>query len=878
MPIRPRSILATDLDGTLLPLQDDPTHIADLQTLLENLRANDVQVLPVTGRDRAAMIEALQAFQIPAPEVAICDGGTTIVVRNDDGGFDYLPDFQTHLEANFASFATDDVSYLLRDLVDLRFRATEKQNQFKISYFAEAKTLQATVATIQSRLRDSGIDCDVISGFNLHWGEGLVDILPAGLSKAYALQWWLDRSGNDRDQVVFAGDGGNDLEVFLAGYRTIVVGNAEPEIASTVYAAHRTGNTLDRFYLSEARATSGVLDGCRWFELVPPEKRESRSSDPLGAVPVSCNATHFNIWAPYAGRLAIEKQNGDEIQRFRIQPDEDGYFHRTVRGIGGGDRYQISLDDRVSRPDPASRFQPQGVHGPSMVVDHRKYPWHDADYRGVAKSDLVIYEMHFGTFTSEGSYLAAIDRIEELVSLGITAVEVLPLAQCAGSRNWGYDGVQLYAATENYGTPDDFKRFVDACHAVGIAVILDVVYNHLGPEGNYLHDFGPYFSKRHHTPWGDAFNYDGENSEAARRFVIENAVYWLREYHLDGLRLDAVHFMFDDSDQPILRSIRHAVTDFAGTVDRPIHLIGEANIYDHALVSPTDGTAYDAIWADDIMHAIYSHTVPEINLAHRHYAGATDIEEALQHGYLHTGPKVTRIDSEVRRQMHAEGDFSFLPSLICGLQTHDCVGNHPHGSRFHQLTSTETQRAAIPLLMLYPSIPMIFMGEEYACDAPFMFFVDFGDPRLRRAVDRGRRNEYPHHQWKGAIAPSHDDAFANSKSIQIKDPAIWQWYRDLIALRKTWQRESLLDWKNLSVVCDPARSLFALQYQAPTGRPKFVVSRFSAPADELPPLSLQIDGDVLMQSSVHRDSPTQLTLQNQAVLIGEGTWNLAAGQ
>lgn len=875
MAIRPRPILATDLDGTLLPLQDNPANLSDLKVLLGNLQANGIPFVPVTGRDRAAMLRACEEFEIPPPDAAICDGGTSIVVRTPAGEFDYLPDYQTHLEANFASFATDDVAYLLRDIPDLRFRATEKQNQFKISYFADAKSLYPTVDEITKRLRATGVQCDVVPGINLHWGEGLIDILPAGLSKAYALQWWIDRNGIDHQQVVFAGDGGNDLEVFKAGYRTIVVGNAEPNITQTVYASHRSAKTLDRLYYTRGLATSGVLEGCRWFEMFKGAENAPLPSDALGAVPVSCNATHFNIWAPYVKRLAIEKHNGSETERFRILPDEQGYFRRTIRGIAAGDLYQISLDDRISRPDPASLFQPQGVHGHSMVIDHGKYPWQDTHYRGVAKRDLVIYEMHFGTFTSAGTYLAAIQRIDELVSLGVTAVEVLPLSQCAGSRNWGYDGVQLFAASDNYGEPDDFKRFVDACHAAGLAVIVDVVYNHLGPEGNYLHDFAPYFSKRHHTPWGDAFNYDGDNREHVRRFVIDNAIYWLREFHLDGLRLDAVHFMFDDSEESILRSIRKAVNDFAETVERPIHLIAEANIYDHDLLSPTDGTAYDAIWADDIMHAIYSLTVPDINLAHRHYAGASDIEEALQHGFLHTGPKVARIDIARRQTMHADGDLSFLPSLICGLQTHDCVGNHPKGLRFHQLTSSAIQRAAIPLLMLYPSIPMIFMGEEYAADSPFMFFVDFGDPRLRRAVDRGRRNEYPQHQWKGAIAPSHADAFEHSKSIEIDDHAMWQWYRDLIALRRNWQSDSLLQWQNMSVVCDVPRSLFGFQYRDPRGQSAFVVSRFAAPDQQLPPLALQIDGEVLLESSTHVDSPTQVTLQQHAVVIGRGQWQLA---
>ncbi|MEZ6087523.1 MAG: malto-oligosyltrehalose trehalohydrolase [Pirellulaceae bacterium] len=872
---RQRPLLATDMDGTLLPLRDNDANLNDLRLLLSHVEAGKFDLAFVTGRDRDAMLEACELFQIPWPEVAICDGGTSVVAKTASGSMEYVDEYYEHLHASFQPFATDDLAFLLRDCGDLRLRAPEKQNPFKASYFSAAEGLLSMVDSMRQRLTTAGIACEIVSGVNLHWGDGLIDILPPGLSKAYALQWWLDRVGADRSHVYFAGDGGNDLEVFLSGYRSIVVRNCDAIIASQVYRAHRNAGSLKDVYFAEALATSGVLEGCRWFDLIESDDSSSQCDAVFGAVPVSRDATRFKIWAPYAKRLAVEKLVDGKVERFRIRGDEHGFFQRTIRGIGPGDRYQISLEDRVSRCDPASNFQPEGVHGPSQVVHHRGYAWRDEDYAGVAKSDLVIYELHLGTFTTEGTTLAAIDRLPELIDLGVTAVELMPLAQCAGQRNWGYDGVDLFAPNHVYGTPEDLKEFVDACHALGLAVILDVVYNHLGPEGNYLHDFGPYFSKRFRTPWGDALDYDGDDHAPVRRFVIENAVYWLREYHLDGLRMDAVHFMFDDSRHSILQGVRRAVHAFAETVKRPIHLIAEANIYDHTLVSPRDGIAYDAIWSDDIMHSIYSHTAEDFNLAHRHYGGASDIEEALRFGFLHTGPVVTRVDADQRSQLHDVGNLSYLPSLVCGLQTHDAVGNHPRGLRFHHLTSKSTQRAAIPLLMLYPSIPLIFMGEEHACDSPFMFFVDFGNPQLRRAVDRGRRNEYPQHKWRGAIAPSEIEAFEKSKAPQIDDHSMWQWYRDLIALRKQWRSNGWIDWRHLNVRCHHDHCLFAIEYHPPETAPLFVVSRFSSNRRTLEPLPLQFEGEELMSSNVARDAERFVVLQDQSVLIGKGTWNWA---
>ena len=286
------------------------------------------------------------------------------------------------------------------------------------------------------------------------------------------------------------------------------------------------------------------------------------------------------------------------------------------------------------------------MHGESQVFDPDSFAWTDQQWLGIAKRDLVIYELHVGAFTAAGTFRAAIERLHELVELGITAIEIMPVAQSPGRWNWGYDGVGLFAVRNTYGAPDDFKAFVDACHEQGIAVLLDVVYNHLGPEGNYLGDFGPYFSRKHRTPWGEAFNYDGRHAPRVRRFVIENALRRLDEYHLDGLRLDAAHFMFDDSDPHILGQLRDEVARFAGQKGRTLHLMAETNVYDHRLLATGDTgrSGFDAIWCDCLMHAVYSHGVPDVRLTSRKYAGAPDIAEALERGFLYTGPVMTRRD------------------------------------------------------------------------------------------------------------------------------------------------------------------------------------------------------------------------------------------
>jgi len=543
----------------------------------------------------------------------------------------------------------------------------------------------------------------------------------------------------------------------------------------------------------------------------------THSRFPLGAVPVSNDQTRFSLWAPNAKKCSVElvRRWGETekvVAEHQLEPDHAGRFVATIDDCPSRTLYRFRINNGQGRPDPRSRFQPFGVHGPSEVVAPDSFQWSDDQWKGVQKRDLVIYELHVGSFSAAGTYAGAIEKLDELQELGITAIEVLPLAQCPGKWNWGYDGVNYFAPNHNFGRPDDLKQFVDACHQRSIAVINDVVYNHVGPEGNYLSEFGPYRSTKFGTPWGDAFDFD---QPEVRQFVIDNILFWIDEYHFDGLRLDAVHYMFDDQDKHILAEIQEQFRKHETELSRKIYLIGESNIYDAELVGDVAANKpnYDAIWSDCLMHSIYKHGNPDLRLTNRHYE-SKDIAEALEHAYVFSAPKAIRVTDEIRKQNHPVADRSYIESLIMAVQTHDSVGNHPHGKRLHHLTSVEYQRAAAALILLYPSIPMLFMGEEWSTDATFPFFADFEDQGLRKAVDKGRREEYPHHDWSDSPLPSDTVAFTGTKSRPADlDHQSNHWYRSLLKLRRQGIESGWLCVDNFSTSADLQNSIFKLIYR-----------------------------------------------------------------
>ena len=494
---------------------------------------------------------------------------------------------------------------------------------------------------------------------------------------------------------------------------------------------------------------------------------------------------------------------------------KSGEYHVVeIEDVRAGDRYSINLVRNkiiwIRRIDPASRFQPDGVHGPSQVVSS-DFDWQDSNWRGVPKDDWVVYELHLGAFSDAGTFSSTIARLDELVELGITAIELMPVADCAGRWNWGYDGVNLFAPNRNYGSPDDLRRLVDAAHAKGLAVFLDVVYNHLGPEGNYLGVSGPYLSAHHSTVWGSAPNFDDPvHGCELRRFFIANAIHWYEEYHLDGLRVDAIHCMRDNSD-PHVAEMSAAVKAWASESGRPAMLIAESNVYDPQMLSPLDegGIGFDAEWCDDFLHSLFAVVRPGERLCHRSYEPAADLHQTLTTGFVYEGT----LHDERGRRPAAERVGTH--GLVYSIQHHDFIGNHPLGKRLHQLTSLETQRTAAALLLLSPAIPMLFMGEEFACERPFQFFVDFGDEHFRSAVVEGRKREYPQHDWSGGVLPIDPRAFHDSKIGPAEDgnQEMRRWYRELLAVRKEWRSSGLLCDANLTVRNDLDQGMFSLSYQ-----------------------------------------------------------------
>lgn len=481
------------------------------------------------------------------------------------------------------------------------------------------------------------------------------------------------------------------------------------------------------------------------------------------------------------------------------------YYAEIVPDLGEYSFYLYRLNQRDVRPDPRSRFQPFGVHGPSQLVDHSRFAWTDQAWPGIARRDLVIYELHVGCATSGGTYRELLDRLPRLRELGVTAIELLPLAETPGRWNWGYDGVHLYAPKAAYGTPAELKELVNECHRQGLAILLDVVYNHLGPEGNYLREFAPYFTSKTQTPWGEAINYSRRRSHAVRAWILDNVRQWLQDYHFDGLRLDAIHYLFDSSQPSITNEVATVVRDWESAAGRPIHLIAETNVFDPQLVN-----SYSAQWADCFMHAVYSVATPQVKLTNRDYRGGSDVHQALEHGFVYRGSTAR----EYARFEPTTANEKVHSHLVVSLQTHDSVGNHPHGHRVHQLASNDLQKAAAGLLLLSPTIPQLFMGEEGAVDTPFCFFTDFGDPGLRAAVDRGRQHEYPHHDWAGARLPSDPAAFFASRlpDFELWDHSMWHWYRLLLKIRREGLISGWLEPDNARWYHDPLQHYYRLDY------------------------------------------------------------------
>jgi maltooligosyltrehalose trehalohydrolase len=550
------------------------------------------------------------------------------------------------------------------------------------------------------------------------------------------------------------------------------------------------------------------------------------------------DATRFVVWAPRARELSVRVRTGSAAGDHPLARDERGVFSATIPGVNAGDDYAYRIDGGPERPDPASRWQPYGVHGASRVLDAGAFDWSDPAWKGIEMADYVIYELHVGTFTPEGTFDAVIPRLAALRSLGITAIELMPVAQFPGERNWGYDGVELYAPQNSYGGPEALKRLVNAAHEEGLAVVLDVVYNHVGPEGNYLSEYAPYFTDVYRTPWGSAVNYDGPESDEVRRFIIENACYWVADFHVDALRLDAIHGIFDFQARHILAELTARVHALAKELGRMVHVIAESDLNDPRLLRAVEkgGYAIDAQWSDDFHHAVHVALTGESAGYYEGFANHGDIAavaDALERRFVFQGQYAPH-----RRRRHGAPAIDVSADhFIISIQNHDQVGNRATGDRLSALVPPEALKLAAALLLLAPFVPMLFMGEEYGEVAPFLYFVSHSDPDLVQAVRRGRREEFASFGWTGEVPdPQSEGTFARSRlhfelGNEGEHAKLRAMYRELLAIRR--EEPALRPGAaRIGVRCDASARWIAMRLDAPGARS--LLAMFNLATNESP--------------------------------------------
>lgn len=521
----------------------------------------------------------------------------------------------------------------------------------------------------------------------------------------------------------------------------------------------------------------------------------------LGATAISGNSCRFLVWAPRAKTVEVSLDS-PKPRRVRMEAVGCGYFRAVVEGVRAGTLYRYRLDHDKERPDPASRYQPRGVHGPSQVTDNH-FGWTDSSWKGLPLEKYVLYELHVGTFSTEGTFDAILPRLPALRDLGITAIELMPVAQFPGNRNWGYDGVFPYAVQASYGGPAALKNLVNECHSHSMAVVVDVVYNHLGPEGNYLADFGPYFTNLYKTPWGDAINYDQLQSDHVRRYFIENALEWVTDYHFDALRLDAVHAIRDSSARSFLEQLSRAVHDRAKEFNRSVCLMAESHENDARLVTPSElgGAGYDAVWNDDFHHSLHVILTGEQCGYYEDFHSVEDLVKCCRDGFLYSG----QYAKFWRTRRGNSSQHIPAERFVIYAQNHDQVGNRAEGNRLTQIVSFEKLKIAAGAVLLSANIPLLFMGEEYGELSPFQYFVSHGDPQLIEAIRHGRREEFRQFSWPGEIPdPQSEETFVRSKlnwSLQAsgQHQILRRFYQKLLRLRRDVPALAKLDKHSLRV-------------------------------------------------------------------------------
>lgn len=520
----------------------------------------------------------------------------------------------------------------------------------------------------------------------------------------------------------------------------------------------------------------------------------------VGSTYLGDGRCEFTVWAPTHEEIALQLVSPTH-RSLPMQKDEWGYFKVLAEDIEPGTLYFYKLGGETDKPDPASHSQPKDVHGPSEVVDHTQMNWTDAGWSGIPLEEMIIYELHVGTFTSEGTFEAIIPRLQELYEFGINAIELMPIGQFPGNRNWGYDGVFPYAAQHSYGGSEGLKKLVDAAHQQGIAIILDVIYNHFGPEGNYMSDYAPYFTESYQTAWGNAINFDNQYSYGVRNYFIENALYWFETFHIDALRLDASDNIFDIGNKHFLQELAENVDTLSKKQGRKFYLTAENDLSDTKVIRSIESGGYgiDAQWNDAFHHCLHSLLTGEEAGYYEDYGRCEQLAKAFKEGFVYSGQY-----SPVRKKFHGS-DSSAIPGhqFVVFIQNHDQVGNRALGDRLNHLVSFEALKLAAGVLLLAPNIPLIFMGEEYAEDAPFLYFVSHTDPDLIAVVREGRKKDFAAFQAEGEfIDPFSPDTFQKcqlnwDKRQEGKHKVLLDLYQHLIHLRRTIPALKTLDKQNL---------------------------------------------------------------------------------
>ncbi len=534
----------------------------------------------------------------------------------------------------------------------------------------------------------------------------------------------------------------------------------------------------------------------------------------IGANYLGNNQCEFTVWGPTLKQVAVQLVSPDK-HLIPMQKSADGYWQTTATDIPPGTLYTYQLEAKSDWPDPASKYQPQGVHSPSQVIDENAFTWTDTDWQGVPLAETIIYELHVGTFTQAGTFEAIIPQLTKLKELGINAIEIMPVAQFPGDRNWGYDGVYPYAVQNSYGGPEGFKKLINACHKQGISVILDVVFNHLGPEGNYLSQFAPYFTSKYVSIWGTPLNFDDAYSDGVRNYFIENALYWFRDYHIDGLRIDAIQAIFEVSARPFLEELSDATTDLSQQLGKQLYLIAESDLNDVRTLRSKElgGFGLSAQWCDDFHHALHTLLTGENDRYYQDFGKCEHLEKAFKESFVYSGQYAPH-----RKRKHGNSAKDQpADQFIVFSQTHDQIGNRILGDRLSKIVDFEALKLAAATVLISPYIPFLFMGEEYGEESPFLYFVSHSDENLIEAIRKDKQQEFKIFEGRGEFQdPQSPESFQKCKLNWEKQTAgkhkiLWEWHQHLIKLRRTIPALKKLDKTSLEVSSIEAEKILFLR-------------------------------------------------------------------